>query len=81
MVYGHTPFHDVPADKKSQHIMDKTIPIKYPSMVTFRPKTGSDENVIIGETTIDVLKHCLSRDPATRLSAKALLDHAFFHPS
>ncbi|KAI8342952.1 kinase-like domain-containing protein [Chlamydoabsidia padenii] len=80
MVYGHTPFHKIPQEKKSLHITDPSIPVNYPSVVTFYPPSSPAIYINVGPNTIDILKACLNKDPLARQSAKQLLEHPFFHP-
>ncbi|KAI3638571.1 hypothetical protein MIR68_003069 [Amoeboaphelidium protococcarum] len=66
MIYGKTPFHDYAMIPKLQRIIDAKHPIDYPQ--------------VANPYLLDVLKHCLQRDPKKRYTIPELLQHLFLRP-
>ncbi|GBF89221.1 serine threonine kinase family [Raphidocelis subcapitata] len=67
MVFGRTPFADLPFIPKMHAICDPRHAIQYP------PCSNPD--------VVDVIRRCLDRDPRTRITMQELLDHPFLHPN
>lgn len=66
MVFGRTPFADLPFIQKMHAICNPAHAVAYP----FAP----------GPDVLDVIRRCLDRDPKSRITMAQLLDHAFLHP-
>lgn len=66
MVFGRTPFADLPFIQKMHAICNPGYEINYP----FNP----------GHDVLDTIRRCLDRDPKSRISMAELLDHASLHP-
>ena len=66
MVYGKTPFHDLPMIPKLQRIIDPRAEIPVPP--------------IPNPYLMEVMKSCLRRDPTQRMTIPELLRHEFLRP-
>lgn len=66
MVYGKTPFHDLPMIPKLQRIIDPNGVIAYP--------------LVDNPYLLEVMKSCLQRDPKKRMTIPELLQHPFLNP-
>ncbi|GAX81238.1 hypothetical protein CEUSTIGMA_g8670.t1 [Chlamydomonas eustigma] len=66
MIYGRTPFADLPFIPKMSAICNPQ------HQITFGPCSNP--------AAIDVLKRCLDRDATTRATIQELLNHVFLHP-
>ncbi|KAF8072718.1 MPS1 [Scenedesmus sp. PABB004] len=67
MVYGRTPFAELPFLPKMHAICSPGHAVAYP------PLANAD--------LADVMRRCLDRDPKTRITLQELLDHPFLHPN
>ncbi|GFH23826.1 protein kinase domain-containing protein, partial [Haematococcus lacustris] len=66
MIYGRTPFADLPFIPKMNAICSDTHVIHMPA--------GTNP------MALDVMRRCLDRNPRTRITMQELLDHPFLHP-
>ncbi|WIA08718.1 hypothetical protein OEZ85_008142 [Tetradesmus obliquus] len=67
MVYGRTPFAELPFLPKMHAICNPQHQVAYPALAN--------------TDLMDVMRRCLDRDPKTRISLQELLDHPFLHPN
>ncbi|WIA28772.1 hypothetical protein OEZ86_011304 [Tetradesmus obliquus] len=67
MVYGRTPFAELPFLPKMHAICNPKHQVAYPALAN--------------TDLMDVMRRCLDRDPKTRISLQELLDHPFLHPN
>lgn len=66
MVYGRTPFHELAMIPKLQRICDDTHRI--------------DFRVVDNPYLLDLMQHCLRRDPKLRYTITEMLQHQFLRP-